>query len=90
MRYSDIMIPVQQAISIVKEHTKPLDTSETKPLSDCLGSTLAKNVISSINMPPFRQSAMDGYAVNMHDSNIYAIIDEVKAGDGHQPTLLTG
>ena len=90
MRYSDIMIPVQQAISIVKEHTKPLDTSETKPLSDCLGSTLAKNVISSINMPPFRQSAMDGYAVNMHDSNIYAIIDEVKAGDGHQPTLLPG
>lgn len=41
-------------------------------------------------MPPFRQSAMDGYAVNMHNSGEYKIIDEVKAGDAHQPTLQPG
>ena len=84
------MISIQQAISIVKENVKPLNISESKLLSDCLGFTLAKDVFSSINMPPFRQSAMDGYAVNMHDSNQYKIIDEVKAGDSHQPILISG
>ncbi|WP_347923103.1 gephyrin-like molybdotransferase Glp [Pontimicrobium sp. SW4] len=84
------MISIEQAISIVKNHTKSLNYIEERPLSDCLGLVLAKDVISSINMPPFRQSAMDGYAVNIHDSNQYKIIDEVKAGDGHQPTLLPG
>jgi molybdopterin molybdotransferase len=33
---------------------------------------------------------MDGYAVNMHNWSEYQIIDEVKAGDAHQPTLQPG
>jgi molybdopterin molybdotransferase len=41
-------------------------------------------------MPPFRQSAMDGYALSLHDSNNYILIDEVKAGDSHQPILKKG
>jgi len=41
-------------------------------------------------MPPFRQSAMDGYALNIHNGSSYTIIDEVKAGDGHQPILKEG
>ncbi len=84
------MISIEQAISIVKKSTKPLDKSECISLKNGLGLTLAKDVVSPINMPPFRQSAMDGYAVNMHNSNQYSIIDEVKAGDAHQPTLQTG
>lgn len=84
------MISIEQALTIVKKHTNPITKSETKSLKDCLGLTLAKDVFSSINMPPFRQSAMDGYAVNMHHSNTYKIIDEVKAGDSHQPKLLPG
>ena len=90
MRYSDKMISIQQAISIVKENTNPLNTSEKKHINNCIGFTLAEDVFSSINMPPFRQSAMDGYAVKMHESNTYKIIGEVKAGDGHQPTLHSG
>ncbi|TJY34649.1 molybdopterin molybdotransferase MoeA [Pontimicrobium aquaticum] len=84
------MISIEEAITIVKEHTKPLTNHETKALKDCLGKTLAADVFSPINMPPFRQSAMDGYAVYKHDSNTYKIIDEVKAGDGHQPRLQSG
>lgn len=84
------MISIEQALSIVKQNTKPLANTETKTLKKCLGLALAEDVFSSINMPPFRQSAMDGYAVKTHDSNTYKIIDEVKAGDGHQPTLRSG
>ena len=49
-----------------------------------------KMSVSPINMPPFRQSAMDGYALNLHDSKTYSIIGEVKAGDDYNPTLKTG
>lgn len=90
MRYSDKMISIEQAISIVKENTNPLNIKENRLLQNCLGLTLAEDVFSSINMPPFRQSAMDGYAINLHDSNKYTITDEVKAGDGHQPILQVG
>jgi len=41
-------------------------------------------------MPPFRQSAMDGYALNLQNSDTYSVIDEVKAGDSHQPILNNG
>ena len=84
------MISIEQAISIVKKSARPLDKSECKSLKNGLGLTLVKDVVSPINMPPFRQSAMDGYAVNMHHSNQYTIIDEVKAGDAHQPILYSG
>lgn len=42
---------------------------------------LAETVYSSINMPPFRQATMDGFALALHDSLHYDVIDEVKAGD---------
>ena len=51
---------------------------------------LALDVFSPINMPPFRQSAMDGYALNLHNKSNYKIIDEIKAGDEHQPILNKG
>ena len=42
---------------------------------------LAEEVYSPINMPPFRQSAMDGYAIHVNKENVYQIIGEIKAGD---------
>ncbi len=84
------MISIPEAIDIVKKNTNSTTLVEIKSVENCLGLTLAEDITSVINMPPFRQSAMDGYAVNMHDSNTYNIIDEVKAGDSHQPLLKTG
>jgi molybdopterin molybdotransferase len=54
------------------------------------GYKLFEDVYSPINMPPFRQSAMDGYALNLHDDLTYTLIGEVKAGDNHQPILKKG
>jgi molybdopterin molybdotransferase len=42
---------------------------------------LAEEVRSPINMPPFRQSAMDGFAIQINNDNSYLIIGEIKAGD---------
>lgn len=84
------MITVEEAILAVTNACKPLKQTEDIPLQDALGYVLSEDIISPIHMPPFNQSAMDGYALNLQDSNEYILIDEVKAGDGHQPELKKG
>lgn len=84
------MISVEKAIQIVSSNSNPVTKSKGINLSSALGYVLFEDVVSPINMPPFRQSAMDGYALNLHDSKTYSIIGEVKAGDDYNPTLKTG
>lgn len=84
------MISVEQAIQIITDEIKNNTISEEISVSDALNYVLFEDVISPIDMPPFRQSAMDGYALNLHDSNEYNLIGEVKAGDHHQPHLKVG
>ncbi len=84
------MISVEQAFQIISENTQLTDKSIDINLIDALGYVLFQDVLSPINMPPFRQSAMDGYAINLHDAKTYTLIGEVKAGDGHQLHLKPG
>lgn len=84
------MISIKDAISIIKNNTSVLLEETTKRVEKANGYILSKDVISTINMPPFRQSAMDGYALNLHESLTYNLIGEVKAGDAHRPILKSG
>ena len=84
------MISVEEAIQIVQNNIEPTHNSELKKVSEATSYVLYEDVISPINMPPFRQSAMDGYALSLNNSESYTIIGEVKAGDQHHPTLKTG
>ena len=83
------MISVQDAFLILENNLSPLQTT-TYPLQQARKHVLAETVFSFINMPPFRQSAMDGFALCLYDALEYEIIGEVKAGDGHQVVLLPG
>ena len=84
------MITINEAIKAVKNNINPLFKEETKPLERCGGYYLSKDIFSPVNMPPFRQSAMDGYALSLHSNLSYTLIGEVKAGDKHQPILKSG
>ena len=84
------MITVEKAIEIVKQNCKPLVKEVTKPLEKVATYTLFKNVYSPINMPPFRQAAMDGYALHLHNKLNYKLIGEIKAGDNFHPKLKAG
>jgi len=84
------MISVKEAIHLVKNNSTPLTKKVIKPLEKAGGYLLYNNIISPINMPPFRQSAMDGYAIHTHDAPSYKIIGEIKAGDNQQPILKPG
>ncbi|HEX9601677.1 MAG TPA: gephyrin-like molybdotransferase Glp [Mariniflexile sp.] len=84
------MTSIEEAIQFVKKHSRPLLKSTCKPVEKAGGYKLFENVYAPINMPPFRQSAMDGYALCLNDGLTYRFIGEVKAGDAHQPVLKKG
>jgi molybdopterin molybdotransferase len=54
---------------------------------EALGATLSKDVYSPIDMPPFRQSAMDGYALKHSNDRTYRLVDESQAGNDASPKL---
>lgn len=83
------MVSVEQAKTILNNHIPNSIEIEISLLKG-LNHVLAKDVYSPINMPPFRQSAMDGYALNLQESFNYTLIGEIKAGDNNQIVLKPG
>lgn len=81
------MVSVQDAFSILKNKL-PESKEVEYPLLKARKHVLSQNLYSPINMPPFRQSAMDGFALCLHHGLEYTIIGEIKAGDTHQVNLL--
>lgn len=81
-------ISLEQANEIVAKHTKIFETM-ILPLEQCLDGILAEDVIAIMNQPPFRRSAMDGYAVRGEDIQhcldlktlSFQVIGEIDAGD---------
>ena len=84
------MITVDEALNIVDNKTISSKKSTYLSVQDALGYVLSQDVLSPINMPPFRQSAMDGYAICIHESEKYNLMGEIKAGDRKQMTLSIG
>ncbi len=75
------MISVEEAIDIVKKNSTNTNTYTVKQLEKANGYILAEDIYAPINLPPFRQSAMDGYGLHIGDTKTYTIVGEIKAGD---------
>ncbi len=60
------MISVDEALAEILSHVRPLDAERVQVL-DALGRVLAEEIVSDIDIPPFDNSAMDGYAVRAAD-----------------------
>ncbi len=84
------MITVEEAIELVQKKIFPSEQKENISVLNSCDHALFENVSSPINMPPFRQSAMDGYALCLIDTKTYTIVGEVKAGDNYHPILKKG
>ncbi|MBI4790229.1 MAG: molybdopterin molybdotransferase MoeA [Chloroflexi bacterium] len=59
-------ISVEDARAYILKHFAPLEP-ERVPMLEALDRVLAEDVISELNVPPFNNSAMDGYAVRAAD-----------------------
>ena len=59
--------PYEEALELLLDHARPVSETETLPLNDALGRILAEPVRSTIDVPGWDNSAMDGYAVRVAD-----------------------
>jgi len=57
------LLSVEDALQRIQNFVEPVEEMQTLPLMDALHHVLAEEVISPINVPPYINSAMDGYAV---------------------------
>lgn len=62
------MISLADARSFVLDRVTPLDPKQVR-VEDSVGLVLAESVKSPVNVPPFDNSAMDGFAVRSSDVN---------------------
>lgn len=61
------MIPVEEALDLILARFEPLEPEEVHILEG-LGRVLAEDVYSDVDIPPFDNSAMDGYAIQAADT----------------------
>ncbi len=59
------LTPVREVIEKLLSDVEPLDATEFVELSTALGRVLAVDQISTLNVPPADNSAMDGYALHV-------------------------
>src|SRR5919202_6248675 len=93
----DRMLRVDEARERILDAVSPLEPSDI-PLLDALGLVLASDVASTVNIPPFRNSAMDGYAVRALDTSgasssqpaQLTVIAELAAGYASEVTVESG
>ena len=67
-------VTIERALELIYTNTKP-KSLKIIPIEEALGYILAQDVVASHNLPPYDNSAMDGYAVKVENSG-----DCVKVG----------
>jgi molybdopterin molybdotransferase len=79
------LLPVAEAEQLIGARVNPVSGLERVPLRAAIGRVLAADVIAPLNLPPFDNSAVDGYAVRSADidgarERRLTIVDRVAAG----------
>jgi len=81
------MISVAEAKQVVLSNCRELN-AVILPIEDAVGYVLAVDVFSQKDIPGFRQSSMDGYAIRLHEvAKKLHMQDELPAGSSKQINL---
>lgn len=65
--YDPDALPVDTARGVIRSFLTPISETERLPVRLALGRVLAKDIVSTINVPSHDNSAMDGYALRHAD-----------------------
>ncbi|MDI6049452.1 molybdopterin molybdotransferase MoeA [Flavobacterium sp. XS2P24] len=74
------MVQVEEALSIIAKNSCKMPIRKIK-VAKSLGFILAETIYSPMDMPPFRQSAMDGYAFIHSELQQLDVVSTSQAGD---------
>jgi len=83
--------PLEEALELLLGHARAVSGRARLPLDQANGRVLAEPVSSSITMPPWDNSAMDGYAVNTADLSApgvaLPVTQRIPAGVASEPLV---
>lgn len=88
------MIDPARALELIVDRVQPLG-AERVPLAEAGGRVLAEDIHAAQDLPPFDNSAMDGYAVRLLDGRAeagasFTVIETVRAGAAGRQTVGPG
>ena len=84
------LMPVEQARARILSLVNPLSPEEVQ-IEDAIGRSLAAPIIARRTLPPWDNSAMDGYAVSSAEAaSTFSIIEKIFAGDVPKKALTAG
>lgn len=79
----------EEAMTRLLGHAQPLDGIETLPLMNTDGRVLAEDIVASMNVPPWDNSQMDGYAVRAAEvaeaGRVFPVSQRIPAGHQGEP-----
>jgi len=89
------LLPVAEAECLIAERVAPVTGRETVTLREAAGRVLAEDIVAPVNVPPFDNSAVDGYAVRAGDLHSgremrLKIVDRIAAGHDATHALQAG
>ncbi|EKF9593690.1 bifunctional molybdopterin-guanine dinucleotide biosynthesis adaptor protein MobB/molybdopterin molybdotransferase MoeA [Vibrio cholerae] len=89
---SPAFLSVEQGREKILSLILPLAETESVAIQECYQRVLARKVHSPINVPAYRNSAMDGYALRSDDleRDSYRVVAEVLAGSQYSKTVGLG
>ena len=83
-------VSIQKAFELIYSHVLS-KKSELVSLEDALGRVVYEDVIATHNLPPYDNSAMDGYAICLSDAGkSVKVINTIFAGDDAHDSLKAG
>src|SRR5260370_567181 len=93
--FSGPLLPVEEVERIIRARVAPAPEVEAVPLKAAQGRVIARDVVAPIDLPPFDNSAVDGYAVRHADLNGKAetrlpVVERVTAGRAAALPLAAG
>ncbi len=83
------LMPVEQALQqlLAMADAAPIREQQRLPLAECDGRVLAQDLVSTLDLPPWPNSAMDGYAICLADwtGEPLPVSQRIFAGQAPQP-----
>ena len=94
-KHSKKRISLENAVFILEKRIKCIKETQKIKLDQALGRILSKDIISKINVPPFNNSAVDGYAFKYSDLNkknetTLKLVGRITAGQNFNKKIKTG
>jgi len=83
-----MLTPIEQALGCILRDVPKIQRVETCDLYSFVGRVAADDIVSSLDIPPWPNSAMDGYAVNaefIQQNTSYSVSQKVFAGQNPEP-----